>query len=130
MSMESIKNGIISSIKEQMDYRLENGYIVAEYPSESGKYFCCNGEAQNKWLTLSMLDQRGLIAYPHRVETHDERSSYDITSSSDLTLFLSAIFSEVTLERTRAQDYIDEILAANNESESLAKLNAYINLNT
>jgi len=130
MGIENIKDGIVSSIKDQMDYRLENGYVVAEYPGGSGKYFCCNGAAQNRWLVLSMLDERGLITYPHKVPTHDERSSYNITSSADLTNFLSAIFTEVSLEQGRAQGYIDEVLDMNTESESLAKLNAYINLNT
>jgi len=128
MSLETKQNGIISQIKEQRSYRFDNGYVLAEYPASSGNYFSCSVESQDNWSKLSSLDSRGLVSYPFEVTTNDERETYDIVDSSDLSAIMLAISTAVFTERAFAKTYIDAVLAAPDEASAILAAQPYLEL--
>lgn len=116
------QDNLVDQIKNKRDNEMLERTVLAEYPSESGKYFSCTPHSQNQWLEIAILDSRGIITYPFTIYAHNERSSHTLTSSADLTNFLDVIFTAVHAERARARVYIDDVI--DSETELLSEENA------
>lgn len=127
-SLPGVQDSMVSQIKNMRDnIRLES-YILAEYPEGSGNLFSCSISSQDNWAKMSTLDERGLVSYPFTVTTYDERSSYNIVGSSDLTAIIGAVSLAVLEERTLAQNYIAAVLAAPDVSSAEAAAQPYLDL--
>ena len=111
-SLLAVQNRLVHDIKNHREYRLNNGYILAEYPASSGKMFSCSAESQNNWGKLGTLDALGLVSYPFTVTTYDERDQYDLTNGVDLKAMIGSVSAEVLAERLVAKGYIEAVLAA------------------
>ncbi len=127
-SLPGVQDSLVSQIKNMRDsIRLES-YILAEYPEGSGNLFSCSISSQDNWAKMSTLDERGLVSYPFTVTTYDERSSYNIVDSADLTAIIGAVSSSVLEERTLAQNYIAAVLAAPDIASAEAAAQPYLDL--
>lgn len=126
--LASFQDGLVDQIKLHRDQsRLEND-VTAEYPAASGNQFSCSISSQDNWSKLSTLDDRQLVSYPFVVTTVDERGSYAVTGSSDLTNIIGTVSSAVFIERTLAQTYITAVLAAPDEASAQAAAQPYLDL--
>jgi hypothetical protein len=115
--LPTFKDGLVSELKEHRSRRLES-YIKAEYPAGSGNLFSCSQKSQGEWTKLVSMQMQGLVVYPFRVYTFDERGSYDLADANDLTGAVAAVSASVLAERSLAQGYIDATLAAADESSA------------
>jgi hypothetical protein len=113
--LPTFKDGLVSELKEHRSRRLES-YIKAEYPAGSGNLFSCSQKSQGEWTKLVSMQMQGLVVYPFRVYTFDERGSYDLADADDLTGAIASVSAAVLAERSLAQGYIDSALAAADES--------------
>ncbi len=113
--LSSFKDGLVAELKDHRSRRLES-YIKAEYPADSGNLFSCSQKSQGEWTKLVSMHMQGLVVYPFRVYTFDERGSYDLSDAADLTGAIAAVSAAVLAERSLAQGYIDATLAAADES--------------
>jgi len=114
--------------KEEREYRFNNEYVLAEYPASSGNFFSCSISSQDNWSKLGTLDTRGLVTYPFTVTTNDERGTYAIVDSADLTGIIGTVSAAVLTERTLAQGYITAVLAAPDEASAQAAAQPYLDL--
>ena len=110
-ALPDMKDQARALIIEQRDFRLANA-ITVEFPLASGKLFSCSERAQNGWSRLLALDSRGLLAFPHRAYTFDDRDHCDITNAGELDLIAGAISTAVLAERALAHGYIDAVMVA------------------
>ena len=122
------QNMLVGQIKEQREYTFDNEYVLAEYPASSGNFFSCSISSQDNWSKLGTLDTRGLVTYPFTVTTNDERGSYAILDSGDLSGAIATISSSVFTERTLAQSYMDAVLAATTDADAFAAAQPYLDL--
>ena len=127
-SLPAVQNSLVSQIKCKRDLVRLESYILAEYPENSGNLFSCSISSQDNWAKMSTLDDRGLVSYPFTVTTYDERGSYGITGSEDLTAIIGAVSSAVLSERTLVQGYVEAVLAAPDVDSAEAAAQAYLNL--
>jgi len=127
-TLTEFQDSLVVQIKAKRDNdRLEN-VIVAEYPPASGNMFSCSTSSQDNWSKLSTLDSRGLIPYPFEVTTNDERGTYNIVDSSDLSGIIGTVSVAVLTERALAKTYIDAVLAALDEASAQAAADPYLDL--
>lgn len=115
--LPTFKDALVSELKQHRARRLES-HIKAEYPAGSGNLFSCSQRSQGEWTKLVSMQMQGLVVYPFKVYTFDERASYDLTDANDLTGAISAVSAAVLAERSLAQGYIDATLAAADESSA------------
>jgi len=127
-TLTEVQNSLVVQIKTKRDNdRLEND-IIAEYPPTSGNLFSCSTSSQDNWSKLGTMDERGLVSYPFDVTTKDERGTYPIVDSADLTNLIGTVSTEVLTERDLAQTYITAVLAAVDESSAQAAAQPYLDL--
>tara|TARA_R110000824_G_scaffold123452_1_gene281329 strand:+ start:60 stop:650 length:591 start_codon:yes stop_codon:yes gene_type:complete len=126
--LDPYQNGLVDQIKNKRDnYRLED-VVVAEYPTSSGNYFSCSIKSQDNWSKLSSLDLRGLVTYPFAVTTNDERGTYNVVDSADLSAIMGTVSAAVFAERGLAQTYIDAVLATTDETSANLAAQPYLEL--
>jgi hypothetical protein len=113
-----VQDRLIVQIRAMRDGARLEQQVFAEYPPGSGKMWRCGQQSQSDWSSLVSLDQRGLVAYPFRVYTFDERSFHDLVDATDLTAAVGTVSLAVLTERGLAQSYIDAVLAATDEDEA------------
>jgi hypothetical protein len=113
--LSSFKDGLVAELKAHRSRRLES-HIKAEYPADSGNLFSCSQKSQGEWTKLVSMHMQGLVVYPFRVYTFDERGSYDLADAADLNGAIAVVSAAVLAERSLAQGYIDATLAAADES--------------
>lgn len=113
-----VQDRLVLQIRAQRDGARLEQQVFAEYPAGSGKLWRCGQQSQSDWSSLVSLDQRGLVSYPFRVFTFDERDHHDLVDSADLTAAVGAVSTAVLTERALAQSYIDAVLAATDEDEA------------
>jgi len=117
-TLTTVQDALIVQIRIKRDGdRLEND-VLAEYPAASGKMWRCGRESQSDWSSLVSMESQGLVVYPFRAYTFDERDHYDIADGADLTAAVAAISMAVLTERALAQGYIDAVLAATDEGDA------------
>ncbi len=127
-TLTDVQDALVVQIRTKRDNdRLEN-QVRAEYPAASGKLWRCGTQSQSDWSSLVSLDERGLVAYPFRAWTFDEREHYDVADGADLTAVVTAISTAVLTERALAQGYIDAVLAAADEAAANAAAAPYLDL--
>lgn len=119
------QDGLVGRIKRHRDAVRMDG-ISAEYPAASGNLFSCSTASQDNWSKLATLDGRGLVTYPWVATTADERGSYSIVDSADLTGMIGAVSSAVLAERASAQVAIDAVLASTSQAGADAAAAAYL----
>ena len=115
---------LVGRVKRHRD-AVRMGQILAEYPAASGNLFSCSTASQDNWSKLATLDGRGLVTYPWVATTADERGSYSIVDSADLTGMIGAVSAAVLTERASAQVAIDAVLAATSQADADAAAAAY-----
>ncbi len=116
---------LVGQIKRHRDgVRMER--VRAEYPAASGNLFSCSTASQDNWSKLATLDGRGLVTYPWVATTADERGSYSIVDSADLTGMIGAVSAAVLTERASAQGAIDSVLAATSQAGADAAAAVYL----
>jgi len=126
--LPAYQDNLVDQIKNKRDNdRLEND-VLAEYPPSSGNYFSCSTKSQDNWSKLSSLDSRGLVTYPFEVTTNDERGTYAIVDSADLSAIMGTVSAAVFTERALAQAYISAVLAANDETSAKNAAQPYLDL--
>jgi len=126
--LDGFQDALVAEIKVHRDQsRLQND-VTAEYPPASGNLFSCSVSSQDNWSKLSTLDDRQLVAYPFAVTTNNERGSYSVLDSTDLTSIIGTVSAAVLAERTLAQSYITAVLAAPDEAASQAAAQPYLDL--
>ncbi|MCP4123741.1 MAG: hypothetical protein GY751_18485 [Bacteroidetes bacterium] len=113
-----VQDRLVLRIRAQRDGARLEQQVFAEYPPGSGKMWRCGQQSQSDWSSLVSLDQRGLVVYPFRVYTFDERSFHDLVDATDLTSAVGTVSLAVLTERALAQSYIDAVLAATDEDEA------------
>ncbi len=119
------QDGLVGRIKRYRDGVRMDG-ISAEYPAASGNLFSCSTASQDNWSKLATLDGRGLVTYPWVATTADERGSYSIVDSADLTGMIGAVSAAVLTERASAQVAIDAVLAATSQAGADAAAAVYL----
>jgi len=117
-TLVTVQDRLIIQIRAQRDGARLEQQVFAEYPAGSGNMFRCGQQSQSDWSSLVTLDQRGLVSYPFRVYTFDDRQHYDLADSADLTAAVGAVSTAVLTERALAQSYMDAVLAATDEDEA------------
>jgi hypothetical protein len=117
-TLVSVQDQLILRIRAQRDGARLEQQVFAEYPAGSGNMFRCGQQSQSDWSSLVTLDQRGLVVYPFRVYTFDERAYHDLVDAADLTAAVGAVSLAVLTERGLAQSYADAVLAATDEDEA------------
>jgi len=122
--LDPFKDALVGQLKAHRTNRLES-YIKAEYPADSGNLFSCSQKSQGEWTKLVSMQTQGLVVYPYRVYTFDDRGSYDLADAADLTGAVTAVSAAVLGERALAQGYIDATLAAADESAATAAAALY-----
>ena len=125
--LDPFKDVLVGQLKAHRTKRLESD-IQAEYPVASGNMFSCSEKSQGDWSKLASMQSQGLIQYPFRVYTFDDRGSYDLADAADLTGAVTAVSAAVLGERATAQGYIDATLAAADESAATAAAAPYLSL--
>ncbi len=128
VDLDTYKNDIIQDILEKRTERLDNNFILAEYPSGSGKMFDCSVEAQDNWDKLKTLFDLGHVSGDFMVSTYDRRDTHTIADSSDLSGLIAAVASKVLEERTLAGGYISSVIAAPDEAGAIAAAKPYLDL--
>jgi len=127
-SLPAVQDNLISQIKSKRDDDRLEYVISAEYPPSSGNFFSCSTASQDNWSKLGTLDTRGLVSYPFVVTTNDERGSYSIPDSADLTNVIGSVSAAVLTERTLAQTYIDAVIAAPDQASAQVAAQPYLDL--
>ena len=117
-TLVTVQDRLVLQIRAHRDGARLEQEIRAEYPAGSGKLWRCGQQSQSDWSSLVTLDQRGLVVYPFRVFTYNERDYHDLVDSADLTSAVGTISLAVLTERGLAQGYIDAVLAATDESDA------------
>jgi len=117
-TLVTVQDRLILHIRAQRDGARLEQQVFAEYPAGSGKMWRCEQQSQSDWSSLVTLDQLGLVVYPFRVYTYNERGYHDLVDSADLTSAVGTISLAVLTERGLAQSYIDAVLAATDESDA------------
>ncbi len=125
-SLPIVQERLVAEIKAHRDGTRLDSQILAEYPPGSGLLFSCKAESQANWSALVSLDSLGLAPYPMTVTTYDERATYTITTSADLSGIVGAISGEVLAERALAQPYIDGVIAATSVADAQAAAAPYL----
>ncbi len=128
VDLDTYKNDIIQDILDKRTDRLNNHFILAEYPSGSGKMFDCSVEAQDNWDKLKTLFDLGHVSGGFMVSTYDRRDTHTIADSSDLSGLIAAVAAKVLAERTLAEGYISAVIAAPDEAEAIAAAKPYLDL--
>lgn len=128
VDLETYKNDIIQDIIEKRNYRLDNYYILAEYPENSGKFFDCSIEGQGNWDKLKSLFDLGHITGNFQVATFDRRDSYTIVDMADLSGLIASVSTAVLGERTVADTYISNVIAAADEEAAILAAKPYLEL--
>lgn len=127
-TLVTVQDSLVLQIRTKRDGdRLEN-QIRAEYPPGSGKLWRCSQQSQSDWSSLVSLDSRGLVAYPFRAWTYDERAHHDIVNAADLSAIVGTVAAAVLAERANAQTFADAVLAATDEASAQAAADPYLNL--
>ena len=127
-TLTTFQDSLVLQIRTKRDNdRLEN-QVLAEYPPASGKMWKCAIKSQSDWSSLVSLDTLGLVSYPFRAYTYDERDHYDITDSADLGGIVGSISAAVLTERSLAQSYSDAVLSATTEAAAQAAADPYLDL--
>jgi len=127
-TLTTVQDALIVQIRTKRDDDRLERVVLAEYPAASGKMWSCDPQSQSDWSSLVSMDTLGLVAYPFRAWTFDERDHYDIVDSADLTAIVAAVSIAVLTERTLAQSYVDAVLAATNEANAGAAAQPYFDL--
>ena len=125
--LEPFKDVLVGQLKAHRTKRLESD-VQAEYPVAAGNMFSCSEKSQGDWSKLASMQSQGLIQYPFRVYTFDDRGSYDLADAADLTGAVTAISAAVLTERATAQAYIDATLAAADEASAVVAAAPYFSL--
>jgi len=126
--LPTYQDSLVEQIKNKRDNDRLEGVVIAEYPPSSGNYFSCSTTSQDNWSKLSTLDSRGLVVYPFEVTTNDERGTYDVVDSADLSAIMSTVSTAVFTERALAKIYIDAVLAATDETLANLAAQPYLDL--
>jgi len=127
-TLTTLQDALVVQIRTKRDGdRLENT-VLAEYPAASGKMWRCSSKSQADWSGLVSMESLGLVSYPFRAWTFDERDFYDITDGADLTAIVTAVSTAVLTERAFAQGYADAVLAATTEAAAQAAADPYLEL--
>jgi len=92
------------------------------------KMWGCGPQSQSDWSSLVSMDTLGLVTYPFRAWTFDERDHYNIVDSADLAAIVATVSVAVLTERTLAQSYVDAVLAATNEANAETAAQPYFDL--
>jgi len=124
--LDPYKDGVVAKVLKHRGRRLDDK-VRAEYPAASGNLFSCSESSQADWSKLVSMESLGLVAYPFRVYTFDERVGYDLTDAADLNGAVTAVATAVLTERASAQGYMDAVLAAADESAADAAAQPYLN---
>jgi len=127
-SLVGVQNSLVVQIKMKRDDDRLKYEIVAEYPPGSGNFFSCSLTSQDNWSKLGTMDSRGLVTYPFSVTTNDERGSYNVVDSADLTNIIGTISTSVLAERSLAQTYITNVLAATDVASAQQAADPYLNM--
>lgn len=128
VDLDTYKTEIINDIIDKRKQRLNNHFVLAEYPSGSGKMFDCSIEAQDNWDKLKTLFDLGLISSNFQVSTFDRKDNYTIVDFSDLSNLISAVSLAVLNERTIAESYLASVISAPDESSALEAARPYLDL--
>lgn len=127
-TLTTVQDALIVQIRTKRDNdRLEHT-VLAEYPASSGKMWRCSRQSQSDWSALVSLSTQGLVVYPFRAWTFDERDHYDIVDGADLTAIVGAVSAAVLTERALAQTYVDAVLAATDEGDAEEAAEPYLEL--
>ena len=127
-TLTALQDSLVVQIRTKRDKDRLEQQVLAEYPPGSGKLWRCGQQSQSDWASLVTLDERGLVVFPFRVYTWDERNFLDIESSQELTLIVQAVSQQVLQERAQAQTFVDAVLAATTEEECIAAADPYLSL--
>ena len=117
-TLVTVQDRLIVQIRAQRDGARLEQQVFAEYPAASGKMWRCGQQSQSDWSSLVSMDSRGLVTYPFRAYTFDERDFHDLVDAADLTAAVAAVSLAVLTERGLAQSYVDAVLAATDEDEA------------
>ncbi len=128
VDLDTYKTEIINDIIDKRSYRLDNFYVLAEYPAGTGKMFDCSVEAQDNWDKLKTLFDLGHITGNFQVSTFDRRDSYMIIDLNDLSGLIASVSGAVLAERTLAESYISVVIAAPDEDAAMAAAQPYFDL--
>ena len=128
VDLDTYKTEIINDIIDKRGYRLDNHYVLAEYPAGTGKMFDCSVEAQDNWDKLKTLFDLGHITGNFQVSTFDRRDSYMIIDLNDLSGLIASVSGAVLAERTLAESYISGVIAAPDEDAAMAAAQPYFDL--
>ncbi len=123
-----VQDRLVLQIRAQRDGARLEQQVFAEYPPGSGKLWRCSQQSQSDWSSLVSLDSRGLVTYPFRVYTFDERAHHDIVDAADLSAIVGTVAAAVLAERANAQTFADAVLAATDEASAQAAADPYLNL--
>jgi hypothetical protein len=124
-SLDEIKGSIVGQVKRHREYRLAS-VIRVEYPAASGKFLSCSAASQNNWAKLSALDSRGLVAYPFKITTFDEKDSFDLANTADLSGAMGAVADAVLTERATAAIVFAAVLGSATNAAVFAAAEAYL----
>lgn len=125
-SLDTYKNELIAQIGERRDYKLNNYFILTEYPSGSGNMFSCSVVAQAKYEHLYTLFASGIESGPFTVYTHDNRSQYVVVNLADMVNFIGAVSRSILDEHTTAGQSVMNVLTAIDKPSALLAAQNYL----
>ena len=128
VDLETYKNDIIKDVIEKRNHRLNNHFVLAEYPASSGKMFDCSIEAQDHLNKLKSLFDLGHITGNFQLSTYDRRDSYVIVDMTDLSGLIASVSGVVLSERSTAEGYVSAVIAAANEAAAIISAKPYLDL--
>ena len=128
VDLDTYKTEIINELIDKRRQRLDGHFVLAEYPTASGKMFDCSVEAQDNWDKLKTLFDLGLIAGNFQVSTFDRLDSYTIIDLNDLSGLIASVSVAVLGERTITETYIAAVIAAVDEVAAMQAAQPYLEL--